>query len=492
MKFKPAFASILFSSVALQSCSSGHDDAFAVTPEIVPAYVKSVKDSVEQTVEQIVSTPDHEKSYETTMKPWTRLGEKILADMGVIYFLAETDASPENPAPQAMQEIGGFLAESLIYNPDVYRSMLAYAGKVCDEASGSTPYEAYLVGQVLNSSSMIWPALAKADQKETQRLKDLNSGKKQEAFQHLQGNAAEKIASTGGAFTVLNLNTCFLPGKQALFYGGMSPWEMRVTPLANKILSTKADIICLQEVFEEEAAFALYEKLKGAYAHFYVSIGPRPLGFALQHMGRSSGLFIASKFAVESPSFTLFQAAAYPMNFGCFDFVVKSGKTSLGHVYATHLQPLNFEKFPEVRAAQLSSILEKMGADLAASSEKIPYFLCGDLNIPWGKGEPGEALVRSNFFDAYNNGRKEVTENDWTCTDYYTNYFLAKEEGLDPNFQILDYSLLLQSLPGHAGPISQGFTIKTEKVIANMLMAPEAAITDHQGLLTTVRRASVH
>ncbi len=92
----------------------------------------------------------------------------------------------------------------------------------------------------------------------------------------------------------------------------MSPWRDRLGALTALIRSTNADVVCLQEVHPDDAIQELYHALKDQYSYFYGAIGPRFLGFDLSALGLPSGLFVASKYPVENPEFSLYKNVAFP------------------------------------------------------------------------------------------------------------------------------------------------------------------------------------
>jgi hypothetical protein len=235
-------------------------------------------------------------------------------------------------------------------------------------------------------------------------------------------------------------------------------------------------------VFLQAASNALYERLrKGGYHYFYDSIGPRFWGVELEDLGFPSGLFVASRYPLESPKFRYFQHAEFPMNYGVFSFVLRKGAVQ-AQIYTTHMQSLAGEEYVKTRALQLEEILEEMQQDAANTSEKRAYFLCGDLNVPWGAGERAENLIRTYFSGDYQERHSAIDENTATCTYYLTNYFLSsskKAEEIDPHFQILDYALVLRPCVG--------YQIETNRIQMYDLNIPEGAISDHHGLLTRIR-----
>jgi endonuclease/exonuclease/phosphatase family metal-dependent hydrolase len=469
-----AFCSCLFSFMMHANLSF-----LPLTPEAVDRHIESAKNNVLLTIDRLNAIPEHERNFENMFRPWNRLGRRLLTDLSVLFYLTLKPFPSSERAPRAMEEFQDFLFNHLFSNSSLRNSLLGCVQKETAEEN-TNPYERYVMHAFLNSIEPKDVGL--------ERLKFLQVKAGMQPFLYLKGELQEK-GEFPEAVTVLSCNGCFLPGELGWIFGGVAPWEKRVPAFAEKILKADADVVCLQEIHGEEASLALFEKLKQGYAHFYVSIGPRALGLNFETLGMSSGLFIASKYAIENPSFTLYKARGYTMNWGFFDGTLKIGKTPWAHVYTTHLQSLDYEQFPQIRAQQLTQLIEKMQKD-AQAAPYFPYYLCGDLNIPYGAHEPGEDLIREYFYDAFNQNERPLSDEHRTFTDYFNGYLLSldkKSEEIDPDFQILDYALLLKRHPS-IPILSKDFQMQTELVVMNRLDQPQSAITDHHGLLTTIRR----
>jgi mRNA deadenylase 3'-5' endonuclease subunit Ccr4 len=236
------------------------------------------------------------------------------------------------------------------------------------------------------------------------------SGSVPEGFQYLKGEGKEKIAADE-SFSALTLNVCAFAGDLPMLYGGPTPWKDRIDSLTNRIKEVDADVITLQEVFDSEAAVGFYERLKDRYCYFYLNIGPR-----VDIIGTSSGLFVASKYKIENPKFTLFDDREMVRAYGFFDFDIKSSDQTLGHITTTHLQPFQSETGKELRTKELNQIIKSLQA--LSQGKQIPFFFCGDLNIQWGSNEPAHQLLSDSFIDNYNKNRKEITKENRTCLDF--------------------------------------------------------------------------
>jgi hypothetical protein len=488
---KNCIAMSLVASVLLGlGLSSSPQTILPITSNQVSAYMHKAEENIMATVHQVTSIPLSQKTSENTMRPWNKLGTDLLIDFAMLTYLTQTDFPSKEGAAQAILGLQAFLYKTLMQNPDLFQSLMSYAHLSLTQGKPLTPYEHYEIHCLLESCDGFKSSLPQEKQEALDQMKALNAMHERLPYIALKSQTPEKTADKT-EFTVLNLNTCFVPGQFPFIYGGVTmPWQDRVAPLAAKIITANADIVCLQEVHAHEASFAMYEALKDNYTYFYLAIGPRLLGFSLESLGLPSGLFVASKYPIENPQFTVFSVSGIPMNYGFFDFVVKNGSTSIGHVYTTHMQGLNYEQFAQIRGAQLNQIMTKMQADFSKQEKKMPYFLCGDLNIPFGSKEPGVAILSTSFYDDYNKNQVAICENNRTCTDYFTNYLFSatkNPEKIDPNFQILDYALLLQSLPSAPEKsLSEGYAIKTHLIRMNEIDKPSEAISDHHALVTTI------
>ena len=460
----------------LTSCSSPRH-RLPQTPADVEKYLHQAEERASKSIDKIASIPFDKTTFDNTLREWNRFGNDLMENFVILTFLTETNLPSNEAASQAIATFQAFLIQKLEQNQRVFESLFAYVHQLLAEGTPD-PYENYLIYALILSTNKIKEKFPAEYQEVFAYLKTLSEKNAKQPYRLLKGDAPA-LANDSKTFTILSLNTCFLPGDQAYLYGGMKHWQKRLSPLVKKIHASKPDIICLQEVFAEDASDALYNALKDSYAFFYTSIGPRPPGVAFETLGLPSGLFVASKYALENPRFKLAADSAYPINYGSFDFIINNGTTSIGHVYTAHLQPHNNQ---QIRGIQLQEIVDEMQAD-AAKNENMPYILCGDLNSPFGSQEPAQALIHKYFYSAYNQAGQEVNEANHTSTDYFTNHFLVKENARtteEPNFQIIDYSLLLNT------PSSKKYEVEAVLVPMNDLKEPGGAISDHHGLFTTV------
>lgn len=440
----------------------------------IALYFEEAKKNVYRKIERITSIANSLKTNENILRPWNQLSSDLLSNFSVLMYPPLKHYPCKNSALLAAKFLQIFLYQTIVSNKDLIDSLLSYAHKAI-EKNNSNPYEIYQIDALLKSTKNIAHILTEESQNKLNDLKKIISKYEKTPFEMREGLIPSKL-ETEKEVTILSLNTCFLPNDLSYVYAGIRPWKKRVDAVADIVVSSQADVICLQEVFTEDASFALYQKLKEHYAHFYLSIAPRTLGFSLDLIGFPSGLFIASKYPIEKPCFTSFSFSDFPINHGFFDFILKNEKGAFAHIYTTHLRPLS--EFAHIRLRQLEEILVKM-EDASLKSKNVPFILCGDLNIPQGSGELAEILLQSHFYNDYNKENLPVTEENSTYTDSFFNSFLSKfEEKRGTTFEILDYVLLLKSSP---------FTIETSRISTYVLENPDRPPTDHHALLTKLK-----
>jgi endonuclease/exonuclease/phosphatase family metal-dependent hydrolase len=216
-------------------------------------------------------------------------------------------------------------------------------------------------------------------------------------------------------------------------FGGVTPARERIEAVANKILQEDPDLFVAQEVHVGPAA-ALYEQLKGTYAHFYTRILPSAL------LGFDSGLFIASKRPIEGsfrviplpPGEVIHRAAA----------VFDAGPCGLG---ITHLSAGTGVQAESVRAQQMATIVSAIQERAAK-----PFLLLGDLNIE----RTGDEYRRLNIARDFTNGYEPAAfePETATCTNLFTEQHRgtlgAEKISLYQLYEWIDYALLWKRAGG--------------------------------------------
>lgn len=201
------------------------------------------------------------------------------------------------------------------------------------------------------------------------------------SFDYFPGNGKEHHAENG-TIRLLTWNILGLRNDMV----AVRPWEERIDGMAELILSSGADVVILQECFEKGLSKGLYERLKGAFPHIYLHLKEEVLPMA-------SGLALFSKVPVEKFRFTQHPDlldSERKSRMGTIDFLlVDKEKKPIAHIAGGHFQgSSNCEwrvgltedgrrlSYPEVRAQEVEAALK-----LLAKPEKIPSYLCGDLNV---------------------------------------------------------------------------------------------------------------
>jgi endonuclease/exonuclease/phosphatase family metal-dependent hydrolase len=192
------------------------------------------------------------------------------------------------------------------------------------------------------------------------------------AFLYAPGATSEKFLDENQPlFSLLSWNVCCIPGFS--FQSGVMPYPLRIERIAQRIIQESCDVVCLYEVFDNIAAGQIRKALAASgYAHFYFNIGPKTLGL-------NSGLFVASKFAVQNPQFTPFKNSSQIQR-GVFSFDLMSAQSRFARIFATHLHSSQESTAPKaeeiaIRQEQMECILEGL------PKEKICTVIAGDLNL---------------------------------------------------------------------------------------------------------------
>jgi hypothetical protein len=269
--------------------------------------------------------------------------------------------------------------------------------------------------------------------------------------------------------TVLNWNVCFFPSSLSLLFGGVLPWEDRIEGVANQIIESKADIVCLQEMFSAQAGEKLYRLLEKEYAYFYINIGLKPFGFNSDEIGLSSGLFVASKVEVKNPQFIPFQKTPTIRGYGLFSIDI----SPIGNLITTHLNPGSDPVDLEYRKEQIQEILTFIETEKKSHST----FLCGDLNIERNSSEYKE-VIEPKFNDPY-------FGKGWTCLELRNYWWKAgqnveKFKALGFSYESIDYFICPKGKKNRC-------SVTTNLIQVNDPMHPEKALSDHQAMFSTLK-----
>jgi endonuclease/exonuclease/phosphatase family metal-dependent hydrolase len=281
-------------------------------------------------------------------------------------------------------------------------------------------------------------------------------------FIYMKGKGLEKQLEH--EMTILTWNLCCVPGGYSITDGGVLPWHLRIESIAKALKNKDADILCLSEIFDIQTAQYLKHSLEDIYSHFFIHIGPNPIG-------PSSGLFVASKIGLSDPEFIAFPPDATDgrtrfCRKGVFSFNVGNKL----RIYTTHLQHSEIPLYPTekeliARQKQISLILERM----LRTQNKV-VILTGDLNLDKDEWDVGPW---KNFFE-----KGELLDNSptWGGDEWVSQ--LASKPSSPAN--TLDHTFLLKN--------SFKSFLKTtyvETAFDGKRFKPDA-LSDHKGLFTTL------
>lgn len=277
--------------------------------------------------------------------------------------------------------------------------------------------------------------------------------------------------------SLLQLNCCLTAGGFSKLFGGtVIPNDERVLKIAEMIKQNDPDLVCLQEVSDIKDAFKLYNELSTKYGDFYFNIGATP--FILQN---NSGLFVASKTAIENPEVHSFSdiSGTESMVNKCFFLF----STSSANFVTTHLSPSHDDLNPtsqedKVRDEEQQRIL--LAAKQRSADNKKPTYVSGDFNINWNSDQYQKGLLFTEGKDYYNQDRSEASTQDATCeTEYLIDRNWHHKKDTKPQNLILDYFLSLFD--------SNEASVKTRKIATFDTDNPEDAISDHSALISIIK-----
>jgi len=238
-------------------------------------------------------------------------------------------------------------------------------------------------------------------------------------------------------------------------------------------LKKNADVVCLQEVHDEESAYALFRKIKHIYPYFYINIGADVAVVNPNHIALNSGLFVASKYLINNPQFERFQVEGMQegIHKGFFSGTLIVDNKPFCYLLSTHLNPFDNDEAKRIRENETKVIVAKIKA--LQQQAPLPAILVGDLNVNWGSAEWKRSLLNRAFTNAYQDKHP-------TCTDYFNDLVWTHPKQRDQvkkvNY-IYDYALVfkthLLNIESHMAPLYH-------------LNKPTSALSDHQGIFSKI------
>jgi hypothetical protein len=299
-------------------------------------------------------------------------------------------------------------------------------------------------------------------------IRALAANLQKEPFLYSKGESPQKTLPGDRTFSLLSWNICCVGAGYSISDGGVVPWSFRIDEIVKKIIEKDADVNCIYETFDSHSGFAICEKLKqNGYANVYFNIGP-------QALGTSSGILVASKYAIKNPEFTLFPKETLVGRTklaakGVFSFDLESKGSRFATIHCTHLQHSEEPEFPTseeaaARRMQMQLILEKI--------EKVKgrcAIVTGDLNLD-------DEEYRASFWQhRFVKGDAFGSERTWGG-----DAFCAKLVGKRVSGPLnLDHTMLLKGTARsiHTSLVETGYDPERYK---------KGALSDHEGLFSRV------
>ncbi len=183
--------------------------------------------------------------------------------------------------------------------------------------------------------------------------------------------------------SILTWNVKMLPGP----IGGGSQDLLRAKSLSEAIVDLDPDVVCLQEVFDEDIRDALVHYLSMTYGHI-VQKGDMPWD-----VRQDSGLFLASKLPVNSQRFVAYEpgvGADALASKGILCVTIEYGDSAL-YFLNTHLQAdyNSIGEHGDIRLSQLKKLLS------VSHFHVYPTVVTGDFNIV--AEEPGTDIETPEY-----------------------------------------------------------------------------------------------
>jgi endonuclease/exonuclease/phosphatase family metal-dependent hydrolase len=364
--------------------------------------------------------------------------------------------------------------QKLFSHPGLFSTFLNNA-----EATGRlTPQQRLFTEQILKEYQEIHVAEAQ----KIAGVLDGVLGKDTASFAYAEGVAKPISSDVPQELKVFSANICCFPGNLSYMYGGVRPWRLRMDKLVEIIRNSGAQIVCLQEVWDPEAMRALIGKLKNDYAFFIYDAGDPAGTLKINKMGYSSGLFVASKLALDSVAFHLFpRSIPENSNRGAIVATCRMLKQRIAFIN-THLNhaggPFQMQ-MRQVRQEQLllcyGYLQEIISRTLSDSSWG---FVAGDFNIDAASEEFNVCGLSRLFSIPY---AQDPADEKPTWTDYFNDLVrtpLDRRGTVVPVNELIDYCVR---------PTLSNVTPKSTQTLVPLydLEKPIEALSDHQALLTT-------
>lgn len=448
---------------------------FPTTPPAIEQFQTSAIRDFNKDLAAYKALPKDKLTFETAINGWHKLIEEFFARRTALKFafLTSSDSFVIKRADAAAEFMETKL-KSACLDPNALTVCLTYIETALKSPDSLTSSQKYYLKSILETVLDGWPE-DNPLRKKAAHLQDLLSKQEMLNFTYIRGGLTEKTLPADRVATVINWNVCFFNHGLSMIFGGVLPWEDRIEKVAAKIREVDADVVCLQEMFAQDAGVALQKLLANSYAHFYINIGPKPCGFDYEAIGIPSGLFVASKYPLNNAAFTPYNRQETPKvrGYGVFMGDLTSGAEPLARIATTHLHPGDGPENAAFRSVQIEAVMSHLRS---TDTAPLPSFLCGDLNIERGSDEYKKMV--QNFVNLYSG-------KDWTCCELRNYWWKAgqnvkKFEEMGLAFEWIDYFLRMRT--GR-----EVVTTETVNVLSvNDPADPKTALSDHQIMKTQI------
>ena len=308
----------LFASKTIYAALPPQESSFPETTWEMREQVCDVGGFIYQTMEDIMSVPVDEQTFENTLGLWFRSSSKLSQTLNMLHKLIEFKSPLASLAHQSSNDLCA-LSLDAYHNPTLYQILLDCSTKAFDDSS-LNPLQQHLAKCFIENDFGV-PL-------------------------HIQGKMLKKH-NDSKRFTILNLED-------------LSSLKNCDPNVLWDVYLSDADIVCINGVFNEDAAYQAYEILQQNYAHFiYLNSDISSLK-TLQESSVGS-LLIASKYALEINEINT------PERF--FSFFIRSGTSSLAHCYVSYANISSDSKFLQM--------LQKMQNDTFLTMSQMPILFFG-------------------------------------------------------------------------------------------------------------------
>ncbi len=229
---------------------------FPESAEAVAEFTNSGIKNFNRNFLEFSKQPQNDLTFAKTVSRWSGIVEPLFTKGVVLAFLPLTNQNEEviQAGKIETMQIRKRLLEAM-EDPEPLSVLLSF---VRDEKKqkAMTPYERYKVRHILKNVGN------NPLKEEAIALENNLSSYPTQAFLKTKGSAKEKKLSKNRTLTILNWNVCMFDSSISLLFGGVLPWQNRIDGVVEKLKQADPDIICLQEVFSEDAGRVLINNLK--------------------------------------------------------------------------------------------------------------------------------------------------------------------------------------------------------------------------------------